>query len=238
MRMPVSSGVATKPWSQKTSWRFPGSDEATERALNWRLDPQRSAGLPGELGTHQFDVLHWFCGQYPTSVRGRGSIRMYDDGRELHDTVSCQLQFPEGLDLSWSGTLGSSYDGRYETIAGSMGTMKLGWTAGWLFKEAEAPTQGWEVYANRESFWNDTGITLIADATKLAKQGKLKDGVGLPHPPLYYALLDFTNSALTGAAVVCSAEEGHRATAVGLLAQQATRSGDVVAITAEDLQVE
>lgn len=223
---------------QKSSWRFPADDAATEQALNWRLDPQRSAGLPGELGTHQFDVLHWFTGQYPSRVRGHGSIRAYSDGRELHDTVQCALQFQDGLALAWSGTLGSGYDGRYELVAGSMGSMKLGWTAGWLFKEAEAPTQGWEVYANRESFWNDTGITLIADATKLAKQGKLKDGIGLPNPPLYYGLSDFVASVTTGAPVVCSAEEGHRATAVGLLAQQAARSGSEVAIEAKDLQVE
>ena len=223
---------------QKTSWRFPGDDRAVEQALNWRLDPLRSGGLPGELGTHQFDVLHWFTGQYPASVRAHGAIRLYKDGRELHDTVHCQLQFPEGLSMSWSGTLGSGYDGRYEIVAGSMGTMKLGWTAGWLFKEAEAPTQGWEVYANRESFGNDTGITLIADATKLAKQGKLKDGVGLPNPPLYYGLSDFVASVTAGAPVACSAEEGHRATVVGILAQEAARTGKEVAIEPQDLQVE
>jgi hypothetical protein len=50
-----------------------------------------------------------------------------------------------------------------------------------MFKEADAPTQGWEVYANRQQFHNDEGITLIAGATKLAEQGKLKEGVGLPH---------------------------------------------------------
>lgn len=223
---------------QKTSWRFPGDDAATEAALNWRVDAARCAGLPGELGTHQFDVLHWFVGQYPTAVRGRGAVRAHADGRELADTVHCTLRFEGGLDLSWSGTLGSSYEGRYETIAGSMGTMKLGWTAGWLFKEAEAPTQGWEVYANRESFWNDTGITLIADATKLAKQGKLKEGVGLPNPPLYYALADWLASLTGGAPVACTAEEGHRATAVGILAQRAVATGDEVAITQADLQVE
>ena len=31
-----------------------------------------------------------------------------------------------------------------------------------MFKEADAPTQGWEVYANRQQFHNAEGITLIA----------------------------------------------------------------------------
>lgn len=222
----------------KTSWRFPGDDAASTQAFDWRLDPLRSSGLPGELGTHQFDVLHWYTGEYPTSVRGTGSIRAYPDGRTLADTVQCALSFAGGLQLQWDATLGGGYEGRYELLAGTMGAMRLGWTAGWLFKEAEAPTQGWEVYANRESFHSDTGITLIADATKLAKQGKLKEGVGLPNPPLYYALADFVASCTTQARVACTAEEGHRATAVGLLAQQAVLTGQDVAIDPKDLQVE
>lgn len=222
----------------RTSWRFPGDDPASDAALNWRLDPARCQGLPGELGTHQFDVLHWFLGEYPVAVRGSGSIRVHDDGRSTPDTARCTLRFRDGLELGWSGTLGSSYEGRYELLAGSMGTMRLAWTAGWLFKEAEAPTQGWEVYANRESFHDDQGITLIADATKLAKQGKLKDGVGLPHPPLHYALADFYRSVQENAPVACTAEEGLRATAVGIAAGQAVRTGAEVAIDPKDLALQ
>ena len=39
-----------------------------------------------------------------------------------------------------------------------------------------------------QQFHDEQGITLIADATKLAAQGKLKEGIGLPHPELYYGL--------------------------------------------------
>lgn len=104
-----------------------------------------------------------------------------------------------------------------------------------MFKEADAPTQGWEVYANRQQFHNDEGITLIAEATKLASQGKLKEGVGLPHPSLYYALADFVRSITEGAPVVAGAEEGMRATLVGLAAQQAVLTGQTVEITQEML---
>jgi predicted dehydrogenase len=223
---------------QRTSWRFPGEDPASEQAFNWRLDPARAAGLPGELGTHQFDVLHWYASEYPVLVRGRGAVRAWADGRTVADTVQCSLDFPSGLQLQWSATLGGGYEGRYEILAGSLGAMRLAWAAGWLFKESEAPTQGWEVYANRESFHTDTGITLIADATKLAKQGKLKEGVGLPNPPLYYGLADFVASCTTQAPVACTAEEGHRATAVGLKAQEAVLTGVDLAIDPKDLQVD
>jgi hypothetical protein len=107
-----------------------------------------------------------------------------------------------------------------------MGTVKLAWTAAWMFKEADAPTQGWEVYANREQFHNDEGITLIADATKLAKTGLLKEGLGLPHPPLYYALVDFLGSVIEKEPVVCTADDGLRAAVIGILANQAVVSGE------------
>ena len=31
-----------------------------------------------------------------------------------------------------------------------MAAIKLAWSHGWVFKENDAPTQGWEVYANRQ----------------------------------------------------------------------------------------
>lgn len=105
-----------------------------------------------------------------------------------------------------------------------------------MFKEADAPTQGWEVYANRQQFHNDEGITLIAEATKLASQGKLKEGVGLPHPSAYYSIADFLRSVLEGAPVVCSAEEGLRATAIGIMANRALLTGETVAIDPELLK--
>lgn len=99
-----------------------------------------------------------------------------------------------------------------------------------MFKESDAPTQGWEVYANRQRFHNDQGITLIAEATKLAAQGKLQEGIGLPNAPLYYALGDFLRSVSEGAPVVCGADEGARASIVGILANRAVVSGGTVEI--------
>jgi predicted dehydrogenase len=213
---------------RKTSWRTPASDPARERALNWRLDPAVSIGLAGELGTHQFDVAHWFVGAYPTEARGSGSIRLHDDGREMADTIQCDLAFPGGASLQYQASLANSFEGRYELFSGSNASIKLAWTAGWMFKEADAPTQGWEVYANRQQFHNDQGITLIADATQLASQGKLKEGVGLPNPPLYYAVGDFLKSVMEGEPVSCPIDEGARATIVGIQTHRAVSTNAVV----------
>jgi predicted dehydrogenase len=223
--------------NRKNTWRVPVSDAKDEKALNWRLDPDVSIGLPGELGCHQIDVFNWYLGRYPVSVSGTGSIRMHNDGRTIPDTTHATYLFDDGARLDWSATLANSYEGQYEVLYGTNAAIKLAWTAAWMFKEADAPTQGWEVYANRQRFHTDEGITLIADATKLASQGKLKEGVGLPNPPVYYALGDFLDAITNSTPAVVTAEEGLRATAISILANQAITQGKTIEIDAESFRV-
>ncbi len=222
--------------NKKTAWRTPGSTPERDKELNWHLDPALSLGLIGELGAHQFDVYHWFLGRHPVAARSRGSLRLHKDGREMPDTVACELVYDDGLVLDWSCTLANSYEGRYEMFGGSMAAIKLAWTHGWMFKEADAPTAGWEVYANRQQFHNDQGITLIADATKLAAQGKLQEGVGLPYTSLYYSLADFVKAVAEKGAPACSLSEAARTTAVAIRANEALKSGAEVAIDAKLLE--
>ena len=216
--------------NEKTTWRSPAPDPAREKALNWRLDPELSIGLAGELGTHQFDVFHYYRDVYPTSVTGHGSIQLHKDGRKVNDTIAAMLGFDDGTVLQYAATLGNSYEGTHEVFYGSNAAIKLAWSHGWMFKEADAPTQGWEVYANRQRFHNEEGITLIADATQLASQGKLESGVGLPNPPLYYGLGDFLKSVTEGVPVATTIEEGMRATIIGILTHQAVTTGETVKI--------
>ncbi|HTF86979.1 MAG TPA: Gfo/Idh/MocA family oxidoreductase [Planctomycetota bacterium] len=216
--------------NKKTSWRTAGSTPERDRELNWHLDPKISLGLLGELGSQQFDVFHWFLGRHPVSVRARGDLRLHKDGREIPDTVNAEFLFDDGLRLDYSCTLANSFEGRFEVIAGAMAAIKLAWTHGWMFKEADAPTQGWEVYANRQQFHDQQGITLIADATKLASQGKLQEGVGLPYSSLYYALADFINAIANAKPAATSFADGARSSAVGILAHRALVEKKDVAI--------
>jgi predicted dehydrogenase len=215
---------------RKTNWISPSNDSARYRALNWKLDPQRSNGLAGEWGTQQFDVFHWYTEQYPTRVFGTGSVRHWRDERTVPDTIACTLIYENGQALQYGATLANSYGGTYEVLHGSNAAIKLGWSHGWMFKEADAPTQGWEVYANRQQFHNDEGITLIAGATKLAEQGKLKEGIGLPHPGVYYALEDWIYAIANKSAPACSISEAARATVVGIAANKAVMSNSMVDI--------
>lgn len=215
-------------YHKKTSWRLPATG-GDDRESNWRLYAATSSGLAGEQGSHLFDVADWFLNRdsraeganVPSTVRGRGAVLAWKDGREIPDTVQASLTYREGLELHFDATLGNSFEGEHVTIYGTFGAIKLAGTHGWLFKEADAKTYGWEVYANRQYFHNEAGITLIADATKLAKQGKLQEGVGLPNPPLYYSLESFLKSATEGKEVTCAAREGVRAARIAIAAHEA-----------------
>ena len=217
-------------YRKKQSWISPSNDPAREKLLNWKTNPEISLGLAGEFGAQQLDVLQWFTGKYPVAVSGAGSVVAWPDGRKVDDTIVCTLEYPGDVQTHYEATLGNSLGGTHEEIFGTMGAVRLAWTHGWMFKEADSATQGWEVYANRQSFHNDEGITLIADATKLAAQGKLKEGVGLPEPSIYYGIADFVKSVVEGADVATSASEGLRATVVGILAAQAVATGERVEI--------
>ena len=219
-------------YHRKTSWRFPAFEPGTAADTNWRLNPAVSSGLAGEFGAQQFDVFAWFRGRLPVSVSGRGNVRLYTDGRTVPDTIHTTFLWDDGVSLDYEATLASSYGGQYEVLHGTNSALKLAWSHGWMFKEADAPTQGWEVYATRQQFHTDEGIILIADATQLAAQGDLKRGVGLPYSSLYYALGDFLKSVSEGTSVVCSAADGLRATALGILANEAVVGSRQVEIPA------
>jgi predicted dehydrogenase len=217
-------------WHRKTSWRFPPPAGMPDAQANWRLDPAVSLGLPGEVGAQQLDVFVWLRNRMPTRIEGRGAIRHHDDGRTVADTVQLAVAWDDRVVLDYEASLGTSYGGLYEVVHGSSGTIKLAWSHGWLFKEADAPTQGWEVYATRQQFHQDEGIILVADATKLAAQGQLAQGIGLPYSSLYYALGDFLKSATEGSPVACTMADGLKATALGILANQVVTQGTPIAV--------
>lgn len=221
---------------QKTTWRVPASDPARDKALNWRLDKDVSLGLVGEIGVNQLDVFAWYSGMLPLAVRGAGSIRLHDDGRQVPDTVQASFEYAGGVHATYEATLANSFQGRHEVLVGSNAAMKLAWSHGWMFKESDSPQMGFEVYANKQQFHNDEGITLIADATKLAAQGKLQDGVGLPNPPAYYALVDFIKSVTEGRAVAGSASDAARAAMVAIAANKAVTTGETVRLDADALR--
>ena len=50
-----------------------------------------------------------------------------------------------------------------------------------MFKEADAPLLGWEVYARKDDILSELGIALVANATAIACPGQEARGSGQRH---------------------------------------------------------
>jgi hypothetical protein len=97
-----------------------------------------------------------------------------------------------------------------------------------LVKESDSALLGWEVYARKEKVHDETGIAMVADATKLLEAGKEPgtDGAAGPEKPaLLLAFESFVASIREGQPPVCGAREGFRATLAALKANQAVLAG-------------
>lgn len=225
-------------WSRKESWRRAAPTPERERALNWRLD-KSSPGLMGEIGIHQIDLVSRYLGARPSAIVGSGGIAAWRDGRETPDTASSLIDFGTTKGTV-RATLASSFGGAYTIFQGSNSSLLLKENRGWLIKEADSPLLGWEVYARKESVHDETGIAMVADATKLLAAGKEpgKDGPIEPEKPaLVMAFESFITSIRTGAPSACGPAEAYAATVAALSANKAVVGNSRVEIRPEDYLV-
>jgi predicted dehydrogenase len=239
----VRTGVLNKvaqaraQWHRKDSWRRPAPTPERERAVNWRLFNESSAGLLGEVGSHQIDVVSWFLKLQPLSVMGFGGILGWPDGREVPDTVQAIFEYPGGIRLAYDATLVNSFEGAYELFMGSDSALLFRGDRAWMFKEADSPLLGWEVYARKEKFGDDTGIALVANATQLLAQGKTPGQEQVTNDPtktpFYAALEEFVTCIRNGKKPACGPAEGLQAAVVAIKANDAVKSGTKVTFQPE-----
>lgn len=230
----VKTGVLGTPleahaqWNKKDSWKRMAPTSEREKAINWRLAKATSPGLPGEVGIHHFDLADWYLSGLPVSVTGFGSIAAWSDGRDVPDTVQCIIEYPKNVRMMFSSTLGSSFSNAYALFQGNNSSLMLRENRSWMVKEADSALLGWEVYARKEPVYDETGICMVADATKILAAGKEPGKEGSVEPTkqaLYCALENFTRSIREGAKVAADAVTGYQATVVALKANEATLTG-------------
>lgn len=187
---------ARSQWHKKQSWRRTSPNPDREQELNWRLASATSPGLLGEIAIHQLDNIAWYLNSRPTAVTGFGSTILWSDGRDVPDSVEAVYEFPKGALVTSEVTLCNSFDAEYEMVFGTDAAVMLRGNKAWMFKEVDAPLLGWEVYARKDTFYRETGIALVANATKLAAQGdKPVEDAPYTNTPLSYALEAFIYNA-------------------------------------------
>jgi predicted dehydrogenase len=218
-------------FAMKNSWRRAAATKDREAERNWRLSRQLGAGLMGEVGIHQVDLVSWYLRNPPVAVTGSGAILGWRDGREVPDTVRCDFEYPGGLLFSYRATLASSFGGTNDVIQGANASLYFRGNRAWMIKEADAPSLGWEVYATKEQLLDDTGIALVANATKLLDEGKdpaeSKDEYA--QGALHYGCETFLEAVRGRLKPTIGAEEGFAATLVALTANEAVLGGKRIA---------
>jgi predicted dehydrogenase len=192
-------------WHKKQSWRATSANAEREKAMNWRLNKETSLGLVGEIGCHHIDQANWFLNRRPIAVSGFGSIVHWkDDGRDVPDTVQAIFEYPGGVNFFFDATLANSFDADYAVFYGSDSAVMVRETSesspngreskAWLFKEVDSPLLGWEIYASKEKFFEEVGISLIVNASKSVKNKTAADGAKIALSPLANALKIFLSN--------------------------------------------
>lgn len=225
-------------YNKKQSWRRASPNPEREKALNWRLDNETSLGLVGEIGIHPIDCASWYQDALPRSVTGFGSIQFWDDGRQTPDTVQAVFDYPGGARLVFSSTLASSYGSEQQVFNGSDATILIRDNRGWMFKEADAPLLGWEVYARKDDILNEMGIALVANATKILAQGKKPaEAASDTDSPLKYTLEKFVEHINEGTPPAAGWKQGFESLVTVIKANEAVLKGTRIAYEPAMFQV-
>jgi predicted dehydrogenase len=223
------SALARAQWHKRQSWRRASPNPEREKAANWHLSQATSIGLIGEIGIHDLDTAAWFFKDRPISVAGQGAIMAWNDGREVADTIQAVVEFGRHVRLLYDCTIVNSFDGHYQLFCGSDSAIVIRDSRAWMIKETDAPLLGWEVYARKDEFkpGKDTGISLVANASKLLAQGV--DPAEAPaesETPLYYALAELVDNINLSKAPSANAQAGFEATLVAIKANEAVNKGE------------
>lgn len=221
-------------WNKKSSWRRASPNAEREKALNWRLYRETSLGLVGEVGIHSLDLASWHLDSLPVSVTGFGGIMQWQDDREVADTALVVVEFANAVRHTWSATLANSFEGEHDIFFGSSAAVLMRDNRAWMFKETDAELLGWEVYARKDDFLTDSGIALVANATKILAQGrKPAEAASETDSPVRYALEKFVEHVNDGTKPDATAEAAFRAVVMAVKANEAVTKGGRVDLAKE-----
>jgi len=108
------------------------------------------------------------------------------------DTVQAVFQYPGGIYFSYECSLANSFDADYEMFYGTDSAIMLRGNKAWMFKEVDAPLLGWEVYAHKDSFFQETRRRPCRQTHQIDTPGA-NPGEDSPYTssPLHYALEAF-----------------------------------------------
>src|SRR5262245_6628789 len=133
--------------AQNVNWKAflngrPNRPFDANKFINWRLWWEFSGGNITENMVHQ---IGWIIGVLdlgvPTAAYMSGGVFSEKDGREVPDTISVVLDYPNDLTVAWQSTFSNSRFGLGIRILGSDGTIE--WLSGTTDMVTGRSASGW-----------------------------------------------------------------------------------------------
>jgi predicted dehydrogenase len=139
--IPADCNTANVDWKAFLNGR-PNREFDAHKFINWRLYWEFSGGNVTENMVHQ---IGWIIGVLdlgvPTAAYMSGGVFAEKDGREVPDTISVILDYPNDLTVSWQSSFNNSRFGLGIRILGSDGTIE--WLAGTTDMVSGKSASGW-----------------------------------------------------------------------------------------------
>ncbi len=139
--IPADCNAQNVDWKAFLNGR-PNRPFDAHKFINWRLYWEFSGGNVTENMVHQ---IGWIIGVLdlpaPTAAYMSGGVFSEKDGREVPDTISVIMDFPNDLTVSWQSTFSNSRFGLGIRILGSDGTIE--WLAGTTDMVTGKSASGW-----------------------------------------------------------------------------------------------
>jgi len=149
------------------------------------------------------------------------------------DTAQAIVEYPNGTRIIYDATLTNSFEGNYDVFSGTDAAVLIRENRAWMFKEADSPLLGWEVYAKKDTFpaTGEAGIALVANATQLIAQGlKPAEAAADGDSAAYYSLEAFIESINEKKAPEAGWKEGFEATVTALKANEAVNKNTKITL--------
>lgn len=108
-RGPIGTGneVAVPDWLNWELWQGPAPRKSYKDNIvhyNWHWFWHWGTGEALNNGTHMIDLLRWgFDVDFPVKVSSNGGRYRYNDDWQTPDTQVINLDFPEGITMTWEG---------------------------------------------------------------------------------------------------------------------------------------
>ncbi|MFN0084224.1 MAG: Gfo/Idh/MocA family protein [Blastocatellia bacterium] len=168
---PIGKGQWVRPIpadcnAQNVDWKAflngrPARAFDAHKFINWRLYWEFSGGNITENMVHQ---IGWIIGALdlplPTAAYMSGGVFSEKDGREVPDTISVVLDYPNDMVVSWQSTFSSSRFGLGIRVLGAKGTVE--WLAGTTDMVSGKSVSGW--HYSPEKMNNPAGEALRGES--------------------------------------------------------------------------